>query len=390
MLANRIITAAAFALAVASFVTTNSALALAACLVIAGAVVVSLAHGATFARRSRFVFDLRDACVAGDTGVALDIELERPLTLRGRVELVFEVTDAMLGETVEVPATLYPGAGTPERFSLPLDATACGRTRVRLASARTYDSLGLAAFAVPGAELDAAITVYPRIVDLDVQVVRSRASSTAGAVYDPHRRGQDRTEVFEMRDFRAGDSLKSVHWKLSARFDDLMVREPSHPADYDVALLCGAHICDPANKDQLEVLDAELSVLASISQALMRRGCAHTVAYSDGRALRYAAVDSPRSFDEALDSLMCAPLQEHVVVEPAEFEAFCAEHGVTKVIVVSDVLNESLFAKLEAVSDLAVVYVSDQDYAGAHIEEGRTFLHIPANAFGERFKNLEL
>lgn len=390
MLANRIITAVAFALAVFSFVATNEALALATCVAIAGAVAVSLAHGAAFARRMRFDFDLRGSCVAGEKDVDFHLELQRPLTLRGRVELVFEIADAMLGETVELPVTLYPGARTPEHFDLPLDASACGRTRVRLASARVYDSLGLADFAIRGAAFDSVVTVYPRIVDLNVSIVRSKAASTTGAAYDPHRRGQDRTEVFEMRDFRAGDSLKSVHWKLSARFGDLMVREPSRPADYDVALLCGAHMCDTTNKAQLKVLATELSVLASVSQALQRRGCSHTVVYTDGKGLRYAPVDSRRSFDEMLDALMCAPLQDRVLGDPAELENFCAEHGVTKLVAISDAPDRGFLGRLLGVIDLSVIHVSDEDYAGAHAEDGRTYLHIPANAFGERFKNLEL
>ena len=36
----------------------------------------------------------------------------------------------------------------------------------------------------------------------------------------------DFSDVYDLRDYRQGDLLKNVHWKLSAKFDSLVVREP--------------------------------------------------------------------------------------------------------------------------------------------------------------------
>ena len=40
-------------------------------------------------------------------------------------------------------------------------------------------------------------------------------------------RGYDPSELFDVREFQNGDRLQSVHWKLSARTDELMVKELS-------------------------------------------------------------------------------------------------------------------------------------------------------------------
>lgn len=39
------------------------------------------------------------------------------------------------------------------------------------------------------------------------------------------RHGADRTEVTEIRDYRIGDQMKDIHWKLSSKTEDLQVRE---------------------------------------------------------------------------------------------------------------------------------------------------------------------
>lgn len=37
------------------------------------------------------------------------------------------------------------------------------------------------------------------------------------------------SDYYELRQYQSGDSLKNIHWKLSSKYDDLIVREPSTP-----------------------------------------------------------------------------------------------------------------------------------------------------------------
>ena len=48
-------------------------------------------------------------------------------------------------------------------------------------------------------------------------------------IYDDFHPGDDPSEIFGVREFRAGDKMQSIHWKLSAKSDDLLVRENSQP-----------------------------------------------------------------------------------------------------------------------------------------------------------------
>jgi hypothetical protein len=49
-------------------------------------------------------------------------------------------------------------------------------------------------------------------------------------------KGQDNTEVSDIRAYQPGDSLRSVHWKLSGKTQDLMVRQYARNADRQVFL----------------------------------------------------------------------------------------------------------------------------------------------------------
>ena len=46
-------------------------------------------------------------------------------------------------------------------------------------------------------------------------------------IYAEDRSGIDQSQTYELRDYRSGDSLRSIHWKLSSRSDNWIVREGS-------------------------------------------------------------------------------------------------------------------------------------------------------------------
>ena len=41
--------------------------------------------------------------------------------------------------------------------------------------------------------------------------------------------GDDPSEIYQVREYRERDSLKDIHWKLSAREEELMVKERGFP-----------------------------------------------------------------------------------------------------------------------------------------------------------------
>lgn len=384
---NLVICAIAVLLGAGAFVATNTAAALAATFVAAVAPTASIAFGRATAARTRITIDFQHACTAGQQ-LDMAITVKRPALSRNRIRMTFRFHNVLTGSIREVPVTLAPASGAEERFFLPLDTACCGRVEVSLASVRAIDSLGFADVAVEGVTLESSYTVYPEVIDIMAQTTRANRSSISGSTYDRYHRGQDLTEVFDMRDFQDGDSLKSVHWKLSARFNNLMVREPSRPTDYDITLLCDAHT--PANAQDTSVLNGVLSVAASVSLSLIRQGLSHSVAYPSNGALHSEFVDSRESFNTMLDVLVSTPLTASISGDTTAFHEFSRTHNVTRTVLVTDMLDEDLAAKLSHVTDLSVLHVTEGAQTGMDESGGYVLTHIPAATVGDRIKNLEL
>ena len=136
----------------------------------------------------------------------------------------------------------------------------------------------------------ASTLVLPEIKAVPVVLGQSVRNFYGEAViFDELKAGSDPGETFDVRDFRDGDKLQSVHWKLSARMDSLMVKEHSFPKACPIVIFLKA---GPAGENGV------LDWAAGISFSLMDAKCPHYVVWnSAGRKdLLRVRVDDEESF----------------------------------------------------------------------------------------------
>ncbi|WP_294415889.1 DUF58 domain-containing protein [uncultured Senegalimassilia sp.] len=387
---NRIIYAIACALAVLAFLAVNSAAALALAVCAIAAPAASCLFGVLAAARTRIAFDLPAAAVCGQK-LAMQVTVTRPRPLRSHMDLVLDVKNLLTGSQERMTVLLAPDMARTETFSIPLDTACCGHYVLDLASAGTVDALGLFGIPFPNVSFSGSATVYPPMIDIDVLPARGRMASESGASYDHDRRGQDRSEVFEMRDFHDGDSFKQVHWKLSARFGNLTVREASLPTDYDIALLRDAHAGSGEDDEREDAVNAVMTMLSALSLALLRQGLAHTVICKDAEGAHVQRIDSLAGFEDMMDTVLSMPLEASPPHDIDAFNQVRIAYGITKTMLVTDALRKDALDELAGMTDLSVIHIGEAAQAGAD-DGGRYLLtHIPAEAVcGGRIKTLEL
>ncbi|MBR6476808.1 MAG: DUF58 domain-containing protein [Lachnospiraceae bacterium] len=169
---------------------------------------------------------------------------------------------------------------------------------------RIYDLFGL--FYVTRRGKDAAkIMILPKIEEVPLRLgesVRHFYGETLN--YDADEPGSDPSEVFGFREFRDGDKLQRIHWKLSARMDELMVKEDALPKACAIVL-----IMPEGNLSERKSLD----YVASLSFTLMDGKCPHYVAWQSASTgdVRRIRVDDEESFYVALTVW----LQDHSLQE---------------------------------------------------------------------------
>lgn len=128
------------------------------------------------------------------------------------------------------------GLNEQEELRLGFPAEHCGKAVLQMKKIRLYDYLGISSISVR-CRNQAELLIAPEIEQLDIsELDRAMAPGLVLA------QGADDLEGYHIRDYRQGDSLHRVHWKLSARTEELQIRDfESFRQGGRAVLLCIPH-----------------------------------------------------------------------------------------------------------------------------------------------------
>lgn len=108
-------------------------------------------------------------------------------------------------------------------------------------------------------------------------------------------------ENHELRLYRPGDNLHQIHWKLSAKTGDLIIREPME-ARQDAAMVSLELSGSP------EQVDQKLGRLLAVSCYLAENGVKHRIFCYTGAGMEILAVANEQEAQLAVDALLQLPL----------------------------------------------------------------------------------
>ncbi len=171
-----------------------------------------------------------------------------------------------------------------------------GSYEIRLRRVKIYDMTGLFCMSCRRAvkEEKALLGVLPSIYPMGIRLSEAIRNFAGDAeVYDSLRSGMDASETLKLRPFQKGDELRNIHWKLSAKEGELVVRENSMPKGCPVVLLAEA---------SGGIQEAQLQCVASLSFCLMDLECPHYVVWYSNylQDVVRMRVDDEEGFYEAL------------------------------------------------------------------------------------------
>lgn len=173
----------------------------------------------------------------------------------------------------------------------------CGLLELRADRAKVYDYLGL--FRMP-----VAVPHSARILCLPVPAEAELPAIPEGQGSRPSPLSAARTgpgEDYDLREYRPGDPMRSVHWKLSSKWDELIVRERAETL-VPLPLLTLDRFGDP------EELDRLLDRLLGVSRALLGVQRAHAVLWLDGDGRpQLHTVSDEKQLTDCLLSLLGTP-----------------------------------------------------------------------------------
>ena len=114
---------------------------------------------------------------------------------------------------------------------------------------------------------------------LDVLDAKNRKifRSWMAAAMSQERPGADLTETFQIREYVPGDSMRQIHWKLSGKFDRLIVRDPALPITRNVLVFWER----TGQSGSVKRIDAQAETVVSACRSLSDSGVQFTLGWND-------------------------------------------------------------------------------------------------------------
>lgn len=147
----------------------------------------------------------------------------------------------------------------------------CGRFQVSSENIRLLDLLGIYEVTIP-MKREAECLVFPNGQERNQEAGNIYMRGVSEAM-ESREKGYDFSEVSGIREYIPGDKLQNIHWKLSVKKDELMVKERISVSAMQLNVLV------ELSNDEDMCLEAVLELADSISKAFVIQNLPFTVHY---------------------------------------------------------------------------------------------------------------
>ena len=153
-------------------------------------------------------------------------------------------------------------SGQPVIFELPCHAAHVGVLQPGVEAVTVTDLFGICSRRVAPHREGSGLLVLPQPFEVGAQVYTAGDSGSESMA----RASEDVTSPADVRAWQTGDPMRKIHWKLSARKQELMVRRYEAPVMPDALILldCAEPPRQAGVEAMLDVKDALLETAASI------------------------------------------------------------------------------------------------------------------------------
>lgn len=155
------------------------------------------------------------------------------------IKIELRTTDGFFGidEKTEIVYPLYSKEDFSEK--LPVIFQRLGTWRFQIESTSVRDFLGFVDMRTI-TETSAEVTVFPD-TEKDLEIDRQQSEEGMSEADESAQRGHDTSDVTDIREYVPGDRPRDIHWKISAKKDELMVKQREAMSDERLVVLvwCG-------------------------------------------------------------------------------------------------------------------------------------------------------
>ncbi len=217
-----------------------------------------------------------------------------------RASVQFQFSDSRVPSETEKRTTNVEIKGKSKlQLSCKVSSEHSGVRTVRVKRIVLYDFLQIFSCRLPVPE-PVELYILPPVRQLDL-VIKVQPGDGSAEEEDDTRKGEDPSVTYQIREYQPGDSMRGIHWKLSARTDRWMVREYGTTVSRVRMLLRLEY--RPSEMDAAQ-RDGYCAAAASLIGTFCRSGTECDVVWEEGEGERRFAVTSEEDLCEIFMALV--------------------------------------------------------------------------------------
>ena len=234
--------------------------------------------------------------IAKNTAVPVTVELRNDSLLPVlKAFCTLRIHNDLTGEERTVTLSDSVGAGQRSSQSFLLESEFCGQLHVPVSSVTLMDCFGLLPVKAR-VEASARMTVLPDLFPVEAEISARTSDQEEGSA---DRKGEDRSEVFQLREYQPGDDVRQIHWKLSSKLDEMILKEPSAPQSRSVMVFWDKRF--PGTPAQMDTLAEAVS---SVCQGILEGGMPFRLCWTEGEELMLSEVADDNELLLAIPALV--------------------------------------------------------------------------------------
>lgn len=211
------------------------------------------------------------------------------------------------------------------KMTMKISSEYCGPIVIEIDEVRINDLFHLSTTCIPIHQTE-RLSVLPEYYAASFVLQESiRDFMAESEIFDKNCPGDDPSEIFQVREYHGGDRMQSIHWKLSARTDEMMVKDYSLPIGNAVIVFWDMFY----NPEKIEdSFDEWLEAGLAISQGLVEVGCEHYAVWFDKKQQDLERMEMKKMEDLYLltDKIFSSgPYLENVMIEELYKEKYRGE-----------------------------------------------------------------
>ncbi len=202
-----------------------------------------------------------------------------------KAEAVIEYQNTINGDINTVELYFPIQSRNCQKIDFQLTSKFCGKIKIRTDFVMIYDPIRLFK-ANTARNIQTEITIMPAYQEINGYISDSCYMDEESSKFSQTKQGDDPSEVFDFHEYRTGDKPSRIHWKLSSKKDEFIVKELSMPINEKTILFADTR-CYENSEYTLPVFDTIMETLMSVSVFLLENEHPHYIISYDSKSGKF-------------------------------------------------------------------------------------------------------